>query len=83
MMARPKVAEFLLEAGADPNVRDRDVGRTPLHDAAEHGHEGTVLSLLRHGADPRATEWRKGNTPAHLAAMEGRPAQVNGTFVNF
>ncbi|XP_038048543.1 cyclin-dependent kinase 4 inhibitor D-like isoform X2 [Patiria miniata] len=75
-MATPMVAQFLLEKGADPNVPDPDVGRTPLHDAAEHGHEDTVRWLLAHGADPTAREWRRGNTPAHLAAEEGRPVGI-------
>ncbi|XP_022101680.1 cyclin-dependent kinase 4 inhibitor C-like isoform X2 [Acanthaster planci] len=74
-MAIPEVAEFLLKSGADPNVRDRDVGRTPLHDAAEHGHEDTVRLLLKHGADPLVRDMR-GDTPAHLAAVEGRPPQI-------
>ena len=76
-MTRPEVAEFLLGLGANPNETDPDVGRTPLHDAAEHGHEDTVECLLRYGADPKLIDCIRGNTPAHLAAGEGRPVRVS------
>ncbi|WP_168464348.1 ankyrin repeat domain-containing protein [Wolbachia endosymbiont of Ctenocephalides felis wCfeT] len=36
------VIDLLLEAGADPNVQEREydsLGRTPLHYAASYGHE--------------------------------------------
>lgn len=48
---RLKVAEILLEAGADPNIQDR-VGNTPFHKAIEppsvifQGHEGTLEEIL-------------------------------------
>ena len=76
-MTRPEVAEFLLGLGANPNEPDPDVGRTPLHDAAEHGHPDTVELLLKYGADPRLRDSARGNTPAHLAAGEGRPLRVS------
>ncbi|XP_071799403.1 uncharacterized protein [Asterias amurensis] len=75
-MTRPEVAEFLLGLGANPNEPDPDVGRTPLHDAAEHGHPDTVELLLKYGADPRLRDSARGNTPAHLAAGEGRPLRI-------
>ena len=40
----------LLEAGANPNVRDSQC--VPLHQAALHGRLETVRILLDHGADP-------------------------------
>lgn len=44
-------ARALLEAGADPNVRQQG-GYTPLHSAAHSGDVELVRLLLVHGADP-------------------------------
>jgi ankyrin repeat protein len=44
----------LLEAGADPNVRQQG-GFTPLHGAAHAGDAEMVRMLLDHGADPALT----------------------------
>jgi uncharacterized protein len=46
-------ARILLEAGADPNVRQQG-GFTPLHAAAQNGDEELARLLLAHGADPGA-----------------------------
>ena len=46
--------EYLLEAGADPNVESQDrLSETPLHVAVEHGWKETkkVQLLLDHGGD--------------------------------
>ncbi len=55
-----RLAEFLIEAGADPNHAASDTGETPLHSAictpARAAHDLVVRVLLAHGADPnRAT----------------------------
>ena len=51
----------LIKAGADVNLA-RPNGATPLHMAAQRGHEGCVVALIRDGADVhRRTEM--GNTP--------------------
>jgi len=44
-----EIAQHLLDVGADASVVDSD-GRTPLHWAAERGHEVLVLQLLDGGA---------------------------------
>jgi len=58
----------LLDAGVDPNVKDRD--RTPLHYAAEEGHVEVVKLLLDRGANPNVQD-SLGYTPLHLAAERG------------
>ena len=44
-----QVVEWLLEAGADPNISDQD-GIVPLHYAARHGLESVTQKLLLAGA---------------------------------
>jgi ankyrin repeat protein len=46
-----EAARRLLDAGADPNLRQSQ-GFTALHAAAEHGDAALVRLLLAHGADP-------------------------------
>jgi ankyrin repeat protein len=45
-----KVAQTLLEAGANVNARD-DRGQTALMHAARYGYENTVKLLIEHRAD--------------------------------
>jgi ankyrin repeat protein len=47
-----KVVEMLIDAGADPNVRDKD-GRTPLFEA---NRAAVATTLLRRGADLNARD---------------------------
>lgn len=48
-----EITRLLLEAGADPNVRERG-GNTPLHAAAQNGNIEIVRSLIFGGADLEA-----------------------------
>lgn len=64
------VIKKLLEAEANPNIRDRACGLTVLHDAVRDGFEDAVLLLLNYRADSNIADW-KGNLPLHLAAETG------------
>eukprot|EP01034_Spumella_vulgaris_P024692 gene24692-31065_t len=64
-----EVAELLLLAGADPNLRNRNK-KTPLHQAAEHNCPGAAQHLVAHKADINAlNRWKQ--TPLHEAAVKG------------
>jgi palmitoyltransferase len=51
-----RLAQFLLERGADPNRADPETGETPLHSALctteRIAHNRVMRVLLAHGADP-------------------------------
>ena len=68
----------LLDAGADPTVRDED-GTTPLHWAAENtSNPAVIVALLNAGADPNARD-EDGTTPlvsAILAILTANPAVI-------
>ena len=55
----------------DPNTRDPDGDRTPLHWAAARGHTKCALALLKAGADPLIRETSTGLTCPELAESRG------------
>jgi len=61
-----KMVEYLLNKGANPNVRNIYGGRTPLIMAAEMGEVEMVQLLLKFQADPRLTD-KVGRTPLMLS----------------
>lgn len=65
-----KVAEFLLNNGADVNAKDETYRVTPLHFAAGYGHKDMAELLIARGAkvDAKASD---GGTPLHNAASGG------------
>lgn len=66
--------EYLLEAGADPNLGNPDgyTSRSPLHSAAAVGCVECARLLLDRGAS-MSTLNREGQTPAALARERGYP----------
>ena len=70
----PEAVRALLEAGANPNQRDRFGNRTLLHNAALRRTGGAIIRLLLdHGADPTLRD-KDGRTPLDLAREAGRKA---------
>ncbi|XP_048865323.1 nuclear factor NF-kappa-B p100 subunit-like isoform X3 [Brienomyrus brachyistius] len=71
---QPKVLDFLLKAGADPTLVDRD-GRTVLHLAADIGDEFVLRILLTHLKENYGhlfnTADYHGLYPLHLAVKKG------------
>ena len=59
----------LLDAGGDPNMRNKSDG-TPLHYAAMEGHVEVAKVLLDRGADPNARDFLS-YTPLHYASAYG------------
>jgi len=65
-----KVAEYLLEAGADHGLTDKR-GFTPLHIAVTRNDTKLVQCLLDHGAAINVRTQRDGRTPVMIAAATG------------
>ena len=64
-----KIAELLLQHGADPNISEQG-GYTPLHAAAENGDMEMIRVLLYGGADLTLRS-NDGKTPLDLALEAG------------
>lgn len=62
----PKLVEFLIEKGADVNVREFSNGHTPLHLAVGNCNIKVVEMLLAAGADVNARD-NSGDTPLALS----------------
>jgi len=66
MANRFDVATILLKHGADPNIKTKHDGRTPLHYAAADGYLTIVSILLKYGAIVDVKD-NYGKTPLYLA----------------
>ncbi|XP_061874575.1 cyclin-dependent kinase 4 inhibitor B-like [Colius striatus] len=67
MLGSPRVAELLLQRGADPNRPDPRTGCRPAHDAARAGFLETLAALHRAGARLDLPDGR-GRLPLDVAA---------------
>jgi uncharacterized protein len=70
-----EITRLLLEAGANPNVRERD-GNTPLHAAAFNGDIEIVRSLIFGGADLEAINVNH-EKPLDIALKSGHDGVVS------
>ncbi|XP_035418916.1 cyclin-dependent kinase 4 inhibitor B-like isoform X1 [Cygnus atratus] len=78
MLGSPRVAELLLQRGADPNRPDPRTGCFPAHDAARAGFLDTLAALHRAGARLDLPDGR-GRLPLDVAA--GGPHGPVGRFL--
>ena len=73
------IVKKLLDAGADPNIADKD-GQTPLHQAARCGNSMTIQHLIAAGADVNATNKWANKTPREWALEYGHNNHVIYSF---
>jgi ankyrin repeat protein len=64
--------EALLDAGANPNVRD-DLGRTAMHYIVQHNHKPLIRILAERGADIDIRD-NENTSPAGLAISNRKRA---------
>ncbi len=67
-----RMAQFLVQAGADVNAASDELGITPLHIAAEKAGPETVAFLLANRADPMRVT-KEGFSALHVWALNGDP----------
>merc|ERR1712070_79370 len=68
-----KLAELLLEQGADPNIKDVRMKFTALHMACRLGHLELVELLLKKGVNPELED-AEGNNASYWAQELGHTA---------
>ncbi|EJW81990.1 hypothetical protein WUBG_07101, partial [Wuchereria bancrofti] len=74
-----EVARFLLESGAEVNLKDKG-GLIPLHNASSFGHLEIAALLIECGAEVNHPD-KWGYTPLHEAAQKGR-TQICSLLLN-
>ncbi|KAI9229740.1 MAG: ankyrin repeat-containing domain protein, partial [Piptocephalis tieghemiana] len=72
---RIRVAELLVDRGAEVDAFGGDLMATPLHWAARKGHVAVVSYLLRQGANPNVMD-SQGFNALHLAVHSSSPLLV-------
>merc|ERR1712154_713413 len=75
------VADWLLGARADPNLRDQD-GKSPLHIAAYNGVANVLEKLLLARCDPDIGDLR-GNTALHWVILAGGSVRMVKLLINY
>uniref|UniRef100_A0A8C8RXD3 Cyclin dependent kinase inhibitor 2B n=1 Tax=Pelusios castaneus TaxID=367368 RepID=A0A8C8RXD3_9SAUR len=76
MMGNPRLAELLLQRGADPDRPDPSTGSLPVHDAAREGFLDTLVALHRGGARLDLRD-KRGRLPIDLAGESGHQHVVS------
>lgn len=74
-------AKVLISKGAEVNKPNNE-GKSPLHEAASHGHEKVVELLLDKGAEVNGRD-REGATPLHYATQSFIQSQLAICYLLF
>ena len=74
------IVRLLLEHGVDVNVRDKEDGRTSLHDAAFKGRVDVTRVLLDHGANVKL-ETKAGETALHIVSQGEYDLEEHGAGI--
>ena len=61
-----EIVKFLVENGADPNVKDDFYGRTTLMFASQKGHFEIVKFLIENGADANTKDDFNGENGSYV-----------------
>ena len=70
----PKIVEYLLKKGSNPNYKD-ELGCTPMHLAAKEGYTECIKYLLNYNGDLYSVDFRGWNI-LHYAAFHGNKDTV-------
>ena len=79
--ANENMISEILQKGADINIRNV-YGQTPLHFAADFGHQESMKILIQNGADVNAKD-RAGNTPLSIALRQKRKKPIHVNITNY
>ena len=71
-----KISELLLNAGANPNLPDKNNGMTPTHVAAKNGDLDIVKLFVKHGANLQLKD-KSGNTVLDIAKQKGLDVELS------
>jgi hypothetical protein len=76
------LVELLLDHGADANMGDNLIGRSPLHIAVEERHMDAARLLLQRGASVNAQGGLDGRTPLFDAVLGGNSSMISMLLEN-
>ena len=74
-----KAVNALLRAGANPNLGNRDTGRTSMHEAAVHGDASLVKWLIKKGLQKSPVD-HGGLTPLHCACQGSQKGNTDAAW---
>jgi ankyrin repeat protein len=76
-----QMVQALLEAGADPNMRDLQYGMSALHEAVSYVNIDMVKLLLRYKGDPNITT-KDGRTALHMASIWNSSDKITAVLID-